>query len=111
MCFWPLLYAINFVGFVTLANVFPTRLTATVATTGSVLLLNALIALSLNNSKREALSLTRTLMEMYEDNGLAKYFDEAKLEYYRRRYALWLLLVPTLAGIAIVLGLVFGRGL
>ena len=50
-------------------------------------------------------------MEMYEDNGLAKYFDEAKLEYYRHRYTLWLLLVPTLAGISIVLGLVFGRGL
>jgi hypothetical protein len=66
--------------------------------------------LSLNNSKREVLSVIRTLIEMYKDGGLGKYFDDSKLEYYRHRYALWSFLVPTLAGVAIVLGLVIGRG-
>jgi len=76
-----------------------------------MVLLNALIALSINNSKKEVLSLTRTLIEMYNDNGLGKYFDSSKLEYSRRRYSLWLFLVPSVAGIALVLGVLIGWGL
>jgi hypothetical protein len=53
----------------------------------------------------------RTLIEMYKDNGLGKYFDDSKLEYYRRRYAFWSFLVPSLTGAAILLGLVINRGL
>lgn len=104
------LYGLNFAGFVMLASVSHSRPEATTVTIASLVLLNCLVALSLNNSKKEALSLTRTLIVIYEDNGLQKYFDPSKLQYYRRRYTLWLILVPTLAGTAIVLGLVIGRG-
>jgi hypothetical protein len=77
----------------------------------AIVVLNGLILLSLNNSQKEVLSLIRTLIEVYNDNGLGKYFDDAKFEYYRRRYALWSFLVPSLTGAAILLGLVISRGL
>ena len=73
-----------------------------------MILLNSLIGLSLSNSKREVLALTSTLIEVYKDHGLAKYFDDSKLQYYERRYALWVALVPAVAAVAITLGLVIG---
>jgi hypothetical protein len=104
------LYATNFAGFVVLSNYSQHHPATTAVTIVAIVLLNALMLLSLNNSKREVLSVIRTLIEMYKDGGLGKYFDDSKLEYYRHRYALWSFLVPTLAGVAIVLGLVIGRG-
>jgi hypothetical protein len=104
------LYATNFAGFVVLSNYSQHHPATTAVTLVAIVLLNALMLLSLNNSKREVLSVIRTLIEMYKDGGLGKYFDDSKLEYYRRRYALWSFLVPSLAGVAIVLGLVIGRG-
>jgi hypothetical protein len=83
----------------------------TAVTIVAVVLLNGLILLSLNNSQKEVLSLVGTLIEMYNDDGLGKYFDNSKLEYYRRRYALWTYLVPSLTVAAILLGLLISRGL
>jgi hypothetical protein len=103
------LYLTNFSGFVVLSAGSQHRLATVAVTLAAIVILNALIFLSLNNSKREVLSVIRTLIEIYKDGGLGKYFDDSKLEYYRRRYTLWSLLVPTLAGVAIVLGLVIGR--
>jgi hypothetical protein len=105
------LYATNFAGFVVLAAESLHQPVTTGVTVVAIVLLNGLILLSLNNSKEEVLSLIRILIEMYKDNGLGKYFDDSKLEYYRRRYALWTFLVPSLAGAAILLGLVISRGL
>ena len=42
-------------------------------------------------------------MAMYEDEGLSKYFNAAKAEYFRRRYDLWLVLVPGLMVLALVI--------
>jgi len=105
------LYATNFAGFVVLATASPHQAATKAVTAVAVVLLNGLILLSLQNSQKEVLSVVRTLIEMYKDNGLGKYFDDSKLEYYRRRYALWTFLVPSLAGVAIVLGLLISRGL
>jgi len=105
------LYATNFAGFVVLATESLHQPATTAVTVIAIVLLNGLILLSLNNSQKEVLSLIRTLIEMYKDNGLGKYFDDGKFEYYRRRYALWSVLVPSLAGAAILLGLVISRGL
>jgi hypothetical protein len=74
----------------------------------ALILLNGLISLSLGNSEREVLALTSTLIEMYKDNGLEKYFDDSKLQYYRHRYELWAALVPAVAAVAIALGLIIG---
>jgi hypothetical protein len=105
------LYATNFAGFIVLASESLHQPVTTAVTVVAVVLLNGLILLSLNNSQKEVLSVVRTLIEMYRDNGLGKYFDEAKFEYYRRRYTLWSYLVPSLACAAILLGLVISRGL
>jgi hypothetical protein len=105
------LYATNFAGFIVLATESLHQPVTTAVTVVAIILLNGLILLSLNNSQKEVLSLVRTLIEMYKDNGLGKYFNDAKFEYYRRRYALWSFLVPSLTGAAILLGLVISRGL
>ena len=56
------------------------------------------------------LSLLKTLVEMYTDNGIGKYFDNSHLEYYDRRYKLCLFLVPSVGAIAVILGVIIGRG-
>ena len=104
------LYTINFAGFLMLTIVSGNRPWVAVVTVVSLISLNGLILLSLKNSKREALALIQTLGEMYKDHELGKYFDEAKMEYYQRRYILWQILTPTLMLIAITLGLVLGFG-
>lgn len=102
-------YGVNFAGFVTLSLTASHRPLAAVITVAALLVLNGLMMLSLNNSRREALSLLRTLMQLYRDYELGAYFDESKLDYYGRRYSLWLMLSPTLCVIAIALGIVIGR--
>jgi hypothetical protein len=102
------LYVTNFAGFVTLASISRSEHSAAVVTVVALILLNGLIGLSLSNSKKEVLALTKTLIDMYRDNGLEKYFDDSKLQYYRHRYALWAALVPAVAAVAISLGLMIG---
>jgi hypothetical protein len=102
------LYVITFAGFVMLASISRNEPTAALAAVVAMILLNGLIALSLNNSKKEVLALLGTLIELYKDHGLEKYFDSSTLQYYSRRYTLWAVLVPALAGVAIALGLIIG---
>ena len=46
-----------------------------------------------------------TLVEIYKDNELSKYFNAEKVKYYSKRYNLWLYLVPGLMVSAIVIAL------
>jgi len=102
-------YAINFAGFVMLSLTTSQRPLAAAVASGALLLLNTLVMLSLSNSRREATSLLKTLVRLYSDHGLSQYFDESQLEYYRRRYFLWLVLTPSLCIAAIALGVIVGR--
>ena len=102
------LYLTNFAGFVMLASVSRNEPIAALATVVAMVLLDTLIGLSLSNSKREVLALTSTLIDIYKDHGLGKYFDDSKLQYYRRRYALWTAMVPAVAVAAATLGLIVG---
>jgi hypothetical protein len=101
-------YISNFAAFVMLASIAHGEHAAAAVTVVAIILLNGLIGLSLRSSKSEVLALTRTLIEMYKDHGLAKYFDDSKLQYYRRRYVLWSALVPLVAIVAVALGLMIG---
>ena len=74
------LYLTNFSGFVVLSTASQHRLATLGVTLIAFVILNALIFLSLNNSKREVLSVICTLIEIYKDGGLGKYFDDSKLE-------------------------------
>lgn len=98
-------YLVNFGGFVLLLILFPENMLAGVASIGCLMAVNVLIVLSLRNSKQETLTLVATLAQIYSDNDLGKYFDENKAEYYRRRYSLWLALVPIVMLCAITLAL------
>jgi len=97
-------YTVNFAGFVMLSATVGRRPTAAALTVVALVVVTTLIMLSLLNSRREAESLLRTLAMMYRDQGLGAYFDDTKIVYYRRRYALWLILAPALCGFAIALG-------
>jgi hypothetical protein len=102
-------YAINFAGFVLLTAATSQHPSAAVVAIAALVLLNGLVMLSLSNSRREAVSLLSTLVRLYADHQLGKYFEESKIGYYRRRYLLWLVLTPTLCATAIVLGLILGK--
>jgi len=99
-------YLVNFGGFVLLLILFPNKLLAGVVSIGCLVAVDTLIVLSLRNSKQEALTLVATLAQIYSDNGLGKYFDENKTLYYRRRYSLWLALVPILMLCAVLVAVV-----
>ena len=102
-------YAINFAGFVLLSAATSQHPSAAVVAVAPLVLLNGLVMLSLSNSRREAVSLLTTLVRLYADHQLGKYFDESKIEYYRRRYSIWLVLTPALCVTAIALGLILGK--
>jgi len=102
-------YTINFAGFVMLSLTTSQRPVAAVVTVVALALLNGLVMLSLANSRREALSLLNTLIRLYSDHELKKYFDESQIEYYSRRYSLWLVLTPSLCIVAVTLGVIIGR--
>jgi hypothetical protein len=55
-----------------------------------------LIHLSLRNSRREAARVLGALQQIYQDNGLGRYFGPEQGEYYLARYRLWLILQPGL---------------
>ena len=61
-------------------------------------------ALIAGRSSRERLLLG--LRRMYEDNDVAKYYDDALLGTYRARYVLFTLVLVVLAAIAIVVPLI-----
>ena len=98
-------YLVNFSAFVLLLALLPERVTASLIAILCLALLNGLLLLSLRNSKHEVLATIETLVQMYQDNELNKYFNSGKAEYYTRRYNLWLLLVPGLMVFAIIIAL------
>lgn len=107
------LYIVNFTGFLIILSVArglsaQNAVIPIVATIISLPILNMLFLLSLRNSRQEVERLIYTLTELYKDNGLDKYFDVSRAEYYKRRYQLWTVLTPTIMAIAIILGLAIG---
>lgn len=96
-------YLVNFSAFVLLLNLLPEKILASLISLVCLVLLNGLLFLSLKNSKKEVLATIETLVELYKDNGLDKYFNTEKSKYYERRYNLWLLLVPGLMIFAIII--------
>ena len=101
-------YVVNFGGFVMLSLTTAQQPLAAIITVIALVILNGLIMLSLKNSRREADSLLNTLVQLYKDYELGAYFDESKIEYYGKRYLLWLVLAPSLGVIAIALGIAIG---
>ena len=98
-------YLINFSAFVLLLALLPEQEVSSLIGVTCLALLNGLVFLSLRNSKTEVLDTIDTLSQMYQDTELNKYFNSDKAAYYKRRYDLWLLLVPGLMMFAIVIAL------
>jgi uncharacterized metal-binding protein len=96
-------YIINFAGFVLLLSIAKLVSVATAVTLAALLVLNWLVIQSLQNSRRETLQLIATLVQVYEDHSLGKYFDRSKADYYSRRYALWTALAPVLLACAVAI--------
>ena len=96
-------YLVNFGAFVLLLVLLPEQAIAAEISVACLAALNGLIFVSLRNSRREVLATVLVLHKMYEDNGLSEYFGNEKMEYYEKRYRLWLLLVPALMVIALIL--------
>jgi hypothetical protein len=89
-------YVVNFAAFLLLLALLPDRLAAAGVSLACLGLLNALIHLSLRNSRREAARVLGALQQIYQDNGLGRYFGPEQGEYYLARYRLWLILQPGL---------------
>lgn len=98
-------YLVNFSAFILLLALLPEKLIAAVISFVCLAALNGLIYLSLRNSRNEVLSTISTLYEMYSDNEISKYFGNNKAEYYKRRYNLWLVLIPGLMVFAVIIAL------
>jgi hypothetical protein len=101
-------YAINAFGFVLIAATVRDRPVAAAIAVAALITLTGLIMLQFANSRREVLSLLRTLIQLYADHDAGRYFDESKLVYYRQRYTIRLVLAPALMVFAIALGLALG---
>lgn len=98
-------YLVNFSAFLLLLGLLPEKVNAAVISLFCLCFINALLFVSLKHSKEETLATMATLVEMYKDNELGKYFNVEKAAYYSRRYNLWLILVPGLMVFAVVLAL------
>jgi hypothetical protein len=98
-------YLVNFSAFLLLLGLLPEKIGAALISLLCLVCLNALLCISLRNSKNEVISTMATLVEMYKDNGLEKYFHTEKAAYYTKRYNLWLILVPGLMVFAVVIAL------
>ena len=96
-------YLVNFGAFGLLLALLPERLNAAVISVICLAALNGLIFASLRNSRKEVLATILVLYKMYGDAGLREYFGNEKMEYYEKRYGLWLLLVPALMAVALIL--------
>ena len=94
-------YLVNFGAFVLFLALLPEQVNAALISVFCLAALNGLIFVSLRNSRKEVLATIRVLYRMYEDSGLSGYFGKEKIEYYDKRYNLWLLLVPALMVVAL----------
>ena len=93
----------NFGAFLLFLMLLPEHVNAALISAACVAVLNGLIFASLRNSRREAVATILVLCKIYESNGLGEYFGNERIEYYERRYGLWLLLVPALMAVAPIL--------
>jgi hypothetical protein len=98
-------YLVNFAAFLLLLALLPEKVNAALISLVCLLLINVLLCISLRNSKNEVSDTMKTLAEMYKDNELSKYFNAEKVDYYSRRYNLWLILVPGLMVSALIIAL------
>ena len=98
-------YAINFAGFVLLLSIAKLVSLPVIVTIGALGILNWLVVQSLRNSRRETIQLISTLVQIYEDHSLGKYFDRSKADYYSQRYALWITLAPALLACAVAVAI------
>jgi len=98
-------YLVNFSAFILLLVLLPDKVSAAVISLICLIFLNALLLVSLQNSKHEVLSTIETLVNMYKDNELEKYFNKDKIAYFEKRYNLWLILVPGLMVSAVIMAL------
>lgn len=98
-------YLVNFSAFLLLLGLLPEKIGAASISLFCLVCLNTLLCISLKNSKNEVISTIATLVEMYKDNGLEKYFHTEKAAYYTKRYNLWLILVPGLMVFSVVIAL------
>jgi hypothetical protein len=70
------------------------------------LLINFFVVLALQNGRRTRLTLISGLIQMYKDNGVDKYYDQALLSTYGTRYNLFTAVIICLAGIAVLVPLI-----
>lgn len=70
------------------------------------ILINTFAVRALFAGKATRQKLLAGLQEMYQDNGVAKYYDQDLLESYRARYTLFTLVLLMLGAIAIVVPLI-----
>src|SRR5678815_5784555 len=75
-------YLVNFGAFLLLLALLPEKVAATAISLVCLVLLNALIFLSLRNSRTEATRVLSTLQQIYQDNGLGQYFGAEQAAYY-----------------------------
>jgi len=75
--------------------IFPILLAATVAA-------NVFCVKALRAGKKTRASLLRGLIDMYQDNGVSKYYDPALVDVYSARYELFTYVIAVLALVALV---------
>jgi len=75
--------------------IFPVLLAATVA-------VNVFCVKALRAGKKTRSSLLQGLIAMYQDNGVAKYYDPALVDVYSARYELFTYVIVALALVALV---------
>lgn len=70
------------------------------------LIINSIAVTALNFGKKTRLKLIRGLLEMYQDNEVAKYYDESLLSAYGKRYLLFIGVIISLALAGIIVPLI-----
>ena len=70
------------------------------------LIINSIAVTALNFGKKTRLKLIRGLLEMYQDNDVAKYYDESLLSAYGKRYLLFIGVIVSLALAGIIVPLI-----
>ena len=75
----------------------------------TLIIVNALILATFRNSRelREKLHLRQK--QIYEDLGLAKYFDESVIQNYKRRYNIWMALDVVLGVMVLVVAILLQK--
>jgi hypothetical protein len=70
------------------------------------MIINSIAVTALNFGKKTRLKLIRGLLTMYEDNDVAKYYDESLLSAYGTRYILFIGVIISLALAGIIVPLI-----